>query len=219
MGCIARLGCLLLLAVLTVGGWFTRDLWMPERFRTHAVASSRVTGSAAGWEPVSNAGAERARVALEKLSEPRGQAFQTLSSGDLASYAIHALSPGIVGSADSVQTRVVGDAVTIRANVRTADLGSVISLGPVAGMIGGREPVELTGTFHVVHPGLADFDVTEAKVRNLPIPRGMIATLIRKVGGTRPAGLSETALALPIPRSIGDIRVSNGKVTLYKSVQ
>jgi hypothetical protein len=217
MGCIARLGCLLLLAALAVGGWFTRDLWMPERFRTHAAAASHATGG--GWEPITSTGAERAKVALDKLSEPRGQAFQTLSSSDLASYAVHALSPGLVGTADSIQTRVVGDAVTMRASVRTADLGSIVSLGPLAGMLGDREPVELTGTFHVVKPGLAEFDVSDAKIRDLPIPRGMIATLIRKVGGTRPAGLSETALALPIPRYIGDIRVSNGKVTLYKSVQ
>jgi hypothetical protein len=206
-----------MLAVLAVGGWFTRDLWMPERYRAHAAAPTR--GVAAGWEPITNAGAERTKVALQKLNEPRGQAFQTLSSGDLASYAIHALSPGLVGSADSIQTRVVGDAVIIHANVRTADLGSVVSLGPIAGMIGDREPVELAGTFHVLKPGLAEFDVSDVKIRTLPIPRGMIATLVRKVGGTRPAGLSETGLALPIPRYIGDIRVSNGKVTLYKSEQ
>ena len=68
MGCIARLGCLLVLAVLAVGGWFTRDLWMPERFHTHSAAQAHAT--APGWEPITNTGAERAKVALEKLSEP-----------------------------------------------------------------------------------------------------------------------------------------------------
>lgn len=217
MGCLARLGCLILVVVLAIGGWFTRDLWLPAQYRSHAPVSARAVNP--GWEPMTNAGAERARVALDKLNEPRGQAFQTLSSSDLASYALHALSPRLVAAADSVQTRVSGDAVTIRARVRTKDIGEVVSLGPLAGALNASEPVELTGTFHVIKPGLAEFDVKGVKIRDLPIPSGMIPGLVRKLGGNRPAGMSETGLALPIPRYVGDIRVANGKVTLYKSVQ
>jgi hypothetical protein len=217
MGCIARLGCLIVLVVLVAAAWITRALWLPERYRPHATATSPAV---AGWEPITSAGADRTRAALEKLNEPRGQAFQTLSSSDLASYAIHALTPRLSGAVDSIETKVSGESVTMRASVRVSDLGGAASFGPLAGMLGDREPVELTGTFRVVRPGLAEFDVQDAKIRNFPIPRAMIPTLMKKIGqGARPAGLSETGLALPIPRYIGDIRVANGKVTLYKSVQ
>jgi hypothetical protein len=37
--------------------------------------------------------------------------------------------------------------------------------------------------------------------------------------GTRPVGVDTDALPLPLPSYIGDIRMANGKVTLYKNVQ
>lgn len=216
MGCIARLGCLVVLVCVVIGGWYTRALWVPERFHSHAVASS----TANGWEPITDAGAARTSAALQKLSAPSGQAFETLSAGDLASYAFKAFGSRAGGAADSIQTRVVGQSVVMRAIVRVAELRNISALGPLAGMLHDREPVELTGTFRVARPGLAEFDVQDMKVRDLPVPRGMISTLIGKLErGARPEGLSENGLALPIPRYIGDIRVANGKVTLYKSVQ
>jgi hypothetical protein len=118
MGCIARLGCLFVLVIGGIIGWFTRDRWLPEQFRSHsAVASNAV------WRPVTSDGAVRTRVALEKLSQPRGQVFQTLPASDLASYAFAELSKRLPASADSVETMVSGESISVRANVRLADLG------------------------------------------------------------------------------------------------
>jgi hypothetical protein len=51
----------------------------------------------------------------------------------------------------------------------------------------------------------------------------MVATLLRRAsqdrGVARPAGIDDDALPLPLPAYIGDIRVANGKVTLYKNVR
>src|SRR5262245_52519988 len=104
MGCIARLGCLVLLALLGVIGWFTRDRWLPERFRTTPARSA-----ATAWQPVSQAGADRTKAALAKLSEPRGPVFQNLSAGEVASYAFVEVGKRVGGSADSVQARIDGD--------------------------------------------------------------------------------------------------------------
>jgi len=213
MGCIARLGCLAVIVVAAVAGWFTRDLWLPQRYRSHAVVASTVT-----WKPISDAGAERARAALDKLSQPRGQVFQTISASDLAAYAFAELSKRFPGSADSIETSAAGENVSVRANVKLADLGGANALGPLGGMLGDREKVQLTGTFRVLKPGIAEFAVKEVKLRNLPVPRGMIPALVKRMDhGTRPPGLSDDALAVPIPRYVGDIRVANGKVTLYKT--
>jgi hypothetical protein len=215
MGCIARLGCLIVIVIAGIAGWFTRDLWLPERYRSHAAIAS-----SAPWRPISDAGAERTRTALDKLSESRGQVFQTLPANDLASYAFAELSKRFPWSADSVETMASGDAVSVRANVKLADLGGASSLGPLGGVLGDREKVQLTGTFRVLKPGLAEFVVRDVKIRNLSLPRGMIPTLIKRIDrGVRPDGLSEDALAVPIPRYVGDIRVANGKVTLYKTTQ
>jgi hypothetical protein len=40
----------------------------------------------------------------------------------------------------------------------------------------------------------------------------------RFIRGTPPAGLSDSGLPLPLPSYIGDIRVANGKITLYKNI-
>jgi hypothetical protein len=48
----------------------------------------------------------------------------------------------------------------------------------------------------------------------------MIPQLVsRMTKGERPAGLSADGLPLPIPHYVGDIRVANGKITLYKNVE
>ena len=138
MGCIARLGCLIVLAILACVGWFTRDLWLPGRFRTHpaVVASGH-------WQPASDVGAERARAALERLSQPRGPVFETLPAGDLASLGADELAKRIGGSPDSVAARVDGDRLSVRARVDFTTMRG--KFGPLASMFGDREMVQLTG--------------------------------------------------------------------------
>jgi hypothetical protein len=216
MGCIARLGCLILLAILAVAGWFTRDRWLPERFRTHA----ELTSPGTAWQPLSDAGAQRTQAALAKLSQPRGPVFQTLAGADVASYVFHELATRLPASSDSVQAMVAGDRVSVRANVNLSELGGTGALGPLAGMLSGREPVQFTGTFRVIRPGLAEFQIQGAKVGKLDLPHGMISTLVGRMDrGRRPPGVDADALPLPIPRYVGDIRVANGKITLYKTVE
>jgi hypothetical protein len=97
-------------------------------------------------------------------------------------------------------------------------LGGASALGALGGVLEEREKVQLTGTFRVVKPGLAEFLVKDVSLRNIAVPHGMIPTLVRRLDrGSRDEGLSAGALAVPIPRYVGDIRVANGKVTLYKT--
>ncbi|HVX38061.1 MAG TPA: hypothetical protein VHB25_00715 [Gemmatimonadaceae bacterium] len=214
MGCLFRLGCLVLLLCAAVVGWFTRDRWMPQRFRAHHTVVAAPT-----WESLSPSGAERTRAALSRLSQPRGPVFQTLSGADVASYVFSELAKQMPASADSIQAMVNGDTVALRANVPLADLGGVGSLGPVASMLGDRERVQMTGTFRVVQRGLGEFLVRDVKVGQLSLPHAMIARLLGNFSrGKRPAGLDPNALPLSIPPYVGDIRVANGKITLYKNV-
>jgi len=216
MGCIARLGCLFVLAIAAVVGWFTRDRWLPESMRSHAVSATR--GPA--WEPLSDAGARRTEAALAKLSQPRGPVFQTLSGADAAAYVFRQLADRLPQSSDSVEAMVEGDRVSMRANVKLSELGGAGALGSLGGMLGDRERVQLTGTFRVLKPGLAEYEIQDMKVGAVKLPRGMVATLIGRFDrGQRPAGLDRDALPLPIPRYVGDIRVANGKITLYKTVE
>lgn len=212
MGCLARLGCLILLAVLCVVGWLTRGMWLPERFRSSAPTAS------ATWQPISAAGAERARTAMTKLSQTRGPVFQTASAGDVASLALSEAAVRTNGVADSVAAKVVGDRMYMRANANMAELKG--KLGPLGGMLNDREHVELSGSFLVVKPGLGAFVVQSARVGSVTIPEGMIPRVVQQIVRTqRPDGLPANALPLPLPSYIGDIRIANGRVNLYKNVQ
>lgn len=216
MGCIARLGCLFLLVILAIGGWFTRDQWMPRVFGTRVAAVS----TAPAWEPLSDAAATRTRTALDRLSQPRGPAFVTLSGADVASFVFKELARQLPQSTDSIEATVIGDRVSMRARVRLADLGGVGSLGPLAAMLGERERVQFGGTFRVLRPGVAEFQIQEVKIRDLAVPSSLIPRLLSQlVRGPRPAGLSPNALPLAIPRHVGDIRVADGRITLYKTTE
>src|SRR5262245_8916321 len=212
MNCLARIGCLTLLCILAVVGWFTRDRWLPMvGYRS----TSTVTGPV--WESLSDAGAERTRRALDKLSQARGPVFQSRSGGDVAAFIFLGLARQLPPSPDSVQAAVIGDRLYLRASIKLSEIGGASVLGPLASFVGEREQIQFGGTFHVIRPELAEYVVKEIKLRELAVPSGMIPKLMAKIErGARPPGVSADGLPIVIPKYIGDIRVANGKVTVYK---
>lgn len=214
MGCFARLGCLVVLVLLAIVGWLTRDRWLPT-VREKLGGEPRAVSL---WEPLSDDRAERARQSLDRLSRPTGPVFANLTGAEAASFIYKALVRQLPRSADSVEAAVLGDELALRASVELRDLGGQRALGPLAGFLGDRERVQFGGTFAVVRPGLAEFQIREIKVRDFSVPRALVPRLIRQMGrGSRPEGVSPDALPLEIPRYIADIRIAKGKVTVYKN--
>ena len=186
----------------------------------------RVTGRAAStasatgpvWEPLTPQGAQRTRQLLARLSQPAGPVFGNLSGGDVASYVYQSLAKQLPASADSVEAAVIGDRLYIRASVRLRDLGGTSVLGPLAGMLGDREQMQFGGTFHVVRPQLAEYEVKDIKIRDLSIPATMIPRVLKQTErGFRPEGLSPDGLPIVVPGYLGDVRIADGRVTLYKT--
>ena len=213
LGCLSRIGCLVVVLLFAVIAWLLRDRW-------YAKVTGRAPAAAAGpvWEPLSPQGAERARRALERLSHPSGPVFADLSGGDVASYMFQSLAKQLPESADSVEAAVIGDRLYIRASVRLKDLGGASTLGPVAGMLGDRERMQFGGTFHIVRSQLAEFQVKDIKIRDFSVPLTMIPRVLRQIErGSRPEGLSPDGLPVVIPSYLGDVRIGDGKITLYKT--
>ncbi len=203
-----------MLAVLGAAAWFTRDRWLPRVLGTHA--SSTVRGQQ--WEPLSDAGAARTRSALDRLSKPEGQVFETLTAADIASFALNALGKERANGVDSVQAAVIDDQIRLRASVNPAAFSG--SLGMLGALLNAREPLEMTGTMHIVHPGLGELTIKSVKVRDITLPPTTIPQLLKQVlHGTRPEGVSENGLPMALPQYIGDVRVANGRITLYKTVR
>ena len=216
-GCIRKLGCLALLALLALGGWLYRDRWWPGR---GGDARSDTASSAIVWEPITDEGAARARKAVEGLSKRSGAVFANLRPGDLASYLFLAISKQLPPSSENVEATVIGERVYVRATVNLRDFKGVEALGPFASFLGDRETMQFGGSFDVIRPGLAQFLVEDVKLRDFSVPRGAIPRLIRQIRrGARPEGVAENGLPLEVPAYIGDVRAGKGRVTVYKTVR
>jgi len=206
-----KIGCLVVLLLGALAGWMLRD-----RFFTGTRPVPATT--AQSWEKLSPEGSARMRAALASLQKPRGPVFVTVRPADLASYVFEQLSKQLPPSADSVEAGAFGDRMYIRASVKPSDFGGSDVLGPFAGFLADREQMQFGGSFHVIHPSLAEFRVQEIRFREFPVPTGAIPKLLKRVEhGARPEGVSPDGLPLVIPPYIGDVRIEPGKVTLYKN--
>ena len=213
MGCIARLGCLVLLAILAVAAWFTRDRWM-----SHVSGNASAVSSAPQWEPLTPQAGARGKRAIESLSSGGGPVFANLHAGEVASYVLQTVTRTIPANADSAEAAVIGDALYVRAVVPLRDIASSGVLGPLGALLGDRERLSLGGTFHVVRPGLSEFQIREIRLRDFSVPKGAIPRLVQALShGKRPAGMADDALAVPTPPNLADVRIGNHRVTLYKT--
>jgi hypothetical protein len=76
------------------------------------------------------------------------------------------------------------------------------------------------GTMNMLKPGLAEFLVQELKLGRLEVPSSLIPRLLTQMKrGKIVEGVSQNGLPMVMPAYISDVRISNGKITLYKSVQ
>lgn len=216
MGCLARLGCLTLLVIVAAVAWLTRDTWMSKLRRGAAVETTAVRADG-GWQPVTAEGARRAREQLRRLEARNGPAYVHLTAADLVSHVLQELTRTLPASTDSIEAAAIGDRLHLRARIATADLGRDV-LGPMAGLFGDRERVQLGGVLRIIRPGFGELQVKEFRIRDLSVPGALIPRLIRQITrGERPPELSPDGLPLQTPPYIGDVRVSDGRITLYRA--
>ena len=214
-GCLRKIGCLALLVVGAGAAYLTKDRWMGRGPADVASDSSAIV-----WEPLTDEGATRAKKAVQSLSQRSGAVFANLRPGDLASYIFAELAKQLPPSAKDVRAAVIGDRLYVKALVSLKEIGGAKVLGPLAGLLSPSDTISLGGTFGIVKPGLAQFNVQEIKLREFSVPRPVLPKLVDQIRRKPvPAGISEVGLPLEIPSSIGDVRIARGRITLYKTVQ
>ena len=210
------LGCFFLIVVIAVLAYLSRGLWWGRVTGRGQVDRAVVTSMV--WQPLTPEGSSRARAGLQRLAERNGPQYVEMSAGDLAAYIFQELSKTLPKSADSIEAAAIGDRLHVRALVRTSDLGAKDALGPVAMLLGEQERVRMGGILRILRPGVGEFQVKEFRIRDFALPQAVIPRLVRQINvGDRPAGLSPDALPLRTPSFVGDVRVSDNKVTIYKA--
>jgi hypothetical protein len=213
-GCIRRLGCLVII-IAGLGAWY----FYTHLYNSHPSAPKPVSASAhLGWEPLSQAHAAAGKRAVESLSQRTGPVFTNMTPAEAASYIFLAAARQLPPSAQKIEASAVNDRLRVRAEVSLKDFGGASVLGPLASLIGDRDTVELGGTIHVLQPGKGEFVVEEMKFGHASIPGLLIPRLIGKFRKGDLTGLSDRGLPMKMPEYISDVRIENGKITLYKSV-
>lgn len=215
-GCLGRLGCLLMLAVLAVGGWYTKPWWYP---RARAMVVAAPPAATLTWAAITPESASAGTRAAARLGERSGPGMAALTPAEFAAWQLEPAMKILGSSAGKPEASVHGDTLFVRANVAVTELGDPKSLGPLANMLDGRQPVLIAGRLAMTRPGVLGLQVTQMTVNELRLPGGLIARIVRRISvRERTDSLAPGVIAMPVPASVADVRVTNGKVVLYKAV-
>jgi hypothetical protein len=220
-GCLKRAGCLVIIILLVaVWYWYARVQNRPTTTSSTAGASPTATSVASGWQPLTTADAERGRFALQSLERQSGPVFANLTPAEAASYIFMAVAKQLPPSAQNAEASIVGDRLYVRSDVELKDFGGAKALGPVGMLLGERDSVRFGGTINMLRPGLAEFLVQEVKLGRIEVPTALVPRLLTQMKrGKAVEGLSQNGLPMVMPPYISDVRISNGRITLYKSVR
>lgn len=217
-GFFRRLGCLIIILIILVGIWY----WYARVDRPAAPASTSGTATsvASGWQPLTAADAERGRVAVQSLGRQSGPVFANLTPAEAASYIFTVVAKQLPPSAQNAQAAIIGDRLNVRADVDLKDFGGSKALGPIGFLLGERDSVRFGGNINMLRPGLGEFLVQEVKLGKFDVPDALIPRLLGQMKrGKQVEGISQNGLPMVMPAYISDVRISNGKITLYKSVR
>lgn len=215
-GCLGRLGCLLLIAALAVGGYFTRAWWYPK---VHALVVAPPAAESVAWAPITKDAAAAGARSAARLAEKSGPVYLNLTPAEFAAWQLEPAMRILGSSAGNPEATVHGDTLFVRANVAVTELGDPKQLGPLATMLDGRQPVVIGGRLAVTEPGTLGLQVTHLTVNDLRLPRALVERIVGRIGmRARADSLAPGVIAMPLPKGVAEARVTNGKVVIYKAV-
>jgi hypothetical protein len=224
-GCFRRLGCLVFLLILAVAAWFNRDR-LEAMYRRYAggppaVDSSGVIRVPGGWEALSTDKAASGRKKVESLGAPRNApGYVNLTPGEASSFILTSVVKQLPAETGQVTTSVKGDRLYVRGAMDLAAIGGKSVLGPLGAMLGSRDTIQLGGTLNVLSPGSGEFKIQDVKVGSFPIPSALIPKLVGRMRkGTMPEGISPEGIPMKMPTYIGDVRIADGRLTVFKNTQ
>jgi hypothetical protein len=223
-GCFRRAGCLvIIIAAAALWYWYAHVEKPSAATKTTSGAPAATTGGTmvnTGWEPLTAADAGRGKVAVESLGQRSGPVFANLTPAEAASYIFLLVAKQLPPSAQNPEAAIMGDRLYVRSEVELKDFGGARQLGTLGMLLGSRDSVLFGGTMNMLKPGLAEFLVQELKLGRLEVPSSLIPRLLTQMKrGKTVEGVSQNGLPMVMPAYISDVRISNGKITLYKGVQ
>lgn len=219
-GFFRRLGCLIIILLLAGAAWYWYARVPASSTTTTSTTVGTATSVSSGWQPLTVADADRGRAAVQSLGRQSGPVFANLTAAEAASYILTVVAKQMPPSAQNAQAAIIGDRLYVRADVEMKDFGGSKSLGPLGMLLGDRDSVRFGGTINMLKPGLGEFLVQEVKIGRFDVPNALIPRILSQMKRGKPVeGISQNGLPMVMPSYISDVRISNGKITLYKSVR
>jgi hypothetical protein len=213
MGCLSApfklVGCLGVLLLLGLG-WLYRDQVIPEgRALIQRIAHGSTVESAAvrgrpGARALANATAK-----IDSLNGWRADSV-VLTPAEVASLMGQGLAPAFRRELDSLEVELLDGEVSVRARLRTDRLPRE-ALGPLAGAVRSREPVEARGPLRVTGPRAGEWVVRSCRIREVPVPPAVIERLLGRALDTAARG----TVPWSVPPGIRAIRIRPGAAILY----
>ncbi|HUQ99082.1 MAG TPA: hypothetical protein VM166_06470 [Gemmatimonadaceae bacterium] len=217
-GCF-RAVIVLIIVCLLAGLWY----FYARVEKTPTTSTSRTPAGAPAvseWQPLSESAGAEGQAAVQSLSRQAGPVFANLTGAQAASYIFVVLAKQLPPSARNAEAAIIGDRLYVRSEVDLSDFGGSTALGPIGMVLGDRDSVRLGGSINMLRPGLAEFLVQEVKLGKLDVPSALIPRLLTRIKRGKPVeGISQNGLPMVMPAYISDVRIANGRITLYKSVK
>lgn len=210
-----KIGCFLVILLLLVGVWY----WY-ARVEIGPAKDPTTTAAPAGklWQPLTTADAERGRAAVQSLSQPSGPVFTNLTASEAASYIFLMVAKQLPPSLRNAEAAVIGSRLYVRSEVDLKELGGSGALGALGALLGDRDSVILGGTINMLGAGRGEFLIQEVKIGRLNLPSALIPRIVTRIKtGNRTVGVSGNGLPMVMPEYISDVRIADGKITLYKT--
>jgi len=209
-----KFGCFLVVLLLLAAGWF----WYARVGTVPRTGAATATPAARLWQPLTPAAADRGGRAVQSLSRPSGPVYANLTASEAASYIFLTLAKQATPAMRNAEAAVIGSRLYVRSEVDLKALGGSGALGALGSFLGDKDSVTLGGTINMMGPGRGEFLVQEVKIGRFDLPGALIPRIVTQIKpGSRTAGASRNGVPMVMPEYISDVRIGNGKITVYKT--
>lgn len=208
------IGCGTVLIVAGIVGWEYRAQ-LAGAYRSVVEGAQPTPADSVGLpvtgEPTSRAlrSAQQKRAAIARQGGP---AYVVLSADEMASLITLELAPDARRALDSIRVTLSEGRFALQARLNTRIFSRQL-LGPLAGMLAPEEPVRIAGPAQYAGIGALAWEPDEFTIRAFPFPAVAIPKLVNRLtGGT------DGRVPIPVPVTVGDVRIRPSGVTFYRRV-
>lgn len=143
------------------------------------------------------AGAAQAKLAV--LSDREASERVALTEAELQSLLQYRIASFLPAYIVAPRVELKGGRIRILAQVPTERFPRVEELGEVMGFLPDTTEVAVTGQLIPLGRGRVGLAVDEVTAARIPLPRGLVPTMLQRLGRKDEPGLPPDAIALPLP--------------------